>query len=179
MKTRLERLLPWPFSLLCTSNSIYTKCYYRNVKVTAKVYKPCLCFFISFSLFPFLTPSVTFPSSSKPLFLPSLHRLLYTHSLYQCTSVCTYTWRTKLSQNLNRMSILFYRSTWRHATYKTHDRLEWFLNRILSFSKSVHATYETMTDYRQCGARSGSPQLLNYACICISRSSLIGSVVFY
>ena len=41
---------------------------------------------------------------------------------------------------------------------RNHDRHEWLLNHILSFSQSVHATYETMTDYRQCGARSGSPQ---------------------
>ena len=40
-----------------------------------------------------------------------------------------------------------------------HDRLEWLLNRILSFSLSVHMTYETMTDYHQCGACSGLPQL--------------------
>ena len=42
-------------------------------------------------------------------------------------------------------------------TVCTHDLWN---NRILSFSQSVHATYKTMTDYHQCGAHSGSPQLL-------------------
>ena len=45
-----------------------------------------------------------------------------------------------------------------------HDRLEWLLNRISSFSQPVHVAYETMTDYRQCGARSGSPQLFHKTC---------------
>ena len=31
--------------------SIYMRCHYENVKATTKVYKPCLSFFISFSLF--------------------------------------------------------------------------------------------------------------------------------
>ena len=42
---------------------------------------------------------------------------------------------------------------------RNHDRLEWLLNHILSFSWSVYATYKTMTDYRQCGAHSALPQL--------------------
>ena len=46
-----------------------------------------------------------------------------------------------------------------HATYETMTKLEWLVNRILSFSQSVHATYETITDFSQCGAHSGSPQL--------------------
>ena len=29
---------------------------------------------------------------------------------------------------------------------RNHDRFEWLLNCILSFSQSIHATYETMTD---------------------------------
>ena len=29
---------------------------------------------------------------------------------------------------------------------RNHDRLKWLLNHILSFSQSVHTTYETMTD---------------------------------
>ena len=48
---------------------------------------------------------------------------------------------------------------------RNHDRLEWLLNRILSFSQSVHATYETMTDFHQYGACSGSPQLTPIASV--------------
>ena len=67
--------LPWPFLLLCMSNSI-----------------------IRYSLSQFIWSAITQAS------FPSLHRPLYTHS--------PYTWRTKLSQNLNKPSILFCRSTW-------------------------------------------------------------------
>ena len=65
-----------------------------------------------------------------------------------------------------------------------HDRLEWLLNCILSFAQSVHATYEPMTDYRQCGAHSGSPQLHSYGnCYCevsqlsIGMDSLMHNVI--
>ena len=88
-------------------------------------------------------------------------------------------------QNLNGLSTVFYRShspytrrtkpwqTWMASqsyfiiltvrTYdvQTHDRLEWLLNRISSFSQSIHTMYETMTDYHQCGACSGSPQIMS------------------
>ena len=76
--------LPWPFSLLCTSNSIIRslpsqfkrRCHYRNVKVTTRVYKPCLSLFISFS-FSRLSHSLHRLSLSS-----SLHRLFNTHSLH-------------------------------------------------------------------------------------------------
>ena len=76
--------------------------HYRNVKVMAKVYKPCLSFFISFSLFLFLTPSVMFPSSSKPLFLHFI-------------DFSTLTVRTYI-----------------HVTYETFTKLELTVNLILS-----------------------------------------------
>ena len=49
----------------------------------------------------------------------------------------------------------------RTCDVQNHDRLEWLLNRISSFSQSVHTMYETMTDYRQCGACSGLPQRMS------------------
>ena len=61
-------------------------------------------------------------------------------------------------ETLNSLSIVFYCSYSLYTWRTNHDRFEWFLNRILSFSQSVHVTYETMTVYRQCGAHSGSPQ---------------------
>ena len=75
----------------------------------------------------------------------------------------------KTMTHLNGLSIVFYRShspytqrtkpwhTWiacqsyfivltdRTRDVRNHDTLEWLVNRILSFSQSVHATYETMT----------------------------------
>ena len=41
---------------------------------------------------------------------------------------------------------------------RNDDRLECLVNHILLFSQSVSAMYENMTDYYQCGARSGLPQ---------------------
>ena len=63
---------------------------------------------------------------------------------------------TKLEWLVNRI-LSFSQSV--HATYETMTKLEWLVNRILSFSQSVHVTYETMTDFSQYGPRSGSSQL--------------------
>ena len=63
---------------------------------------------------------------------------------------------TKLEWLVNRI-LSFSQSV--HATYETMTKLEWLVNRILSFSQSIQAMYETMTDFSQCGAHSGSPQL--------------------
>ena len=49
---------------------------------------------------------------------------------------------TKLEWLVNRI-LSFSQSV--HATYETMTKLEWLVTRILSFSQSVHATYETMT----------------------------------
>ena len=90
------------------------RCHYRNVKVTTQVYKPCLSFFISFSLsglsHSFHRLSLSSHTSSTPQHSQSAH--------------ATY-------ETLNSLSIVFYRS---------------------------HSPYETMTDFSQCGARSGLPQ---------------------
>ena len=78
-----------------------------------KVYKPCLAFFISFS--------VTFCSLSKSLF---------PHFINSSTlTVCT-------------------RDVW---------NIEYLVNRILLFSQSVHAMYETMRDLNGVFYRSRSP----------------------
>ena len=99
--------LPWPFSLLCTSNSIIhsspnqiiwsaiTNMWRWRQRFTSLA---CLSSLVSLSF-----TSVTFSSLSKPLFP---HQPLYTHSLYMQ--------RTKLSQNLNSSSIIFYHS---HSLY--------------------------------------------------------------
>ena len=52
--------------------------------------------------------------------------------------------------------------TVRKRNVRNDNRLEWLVNRILLFSQSVHTTYETMTDYHQCGACLGSSQLITY-----------------
>ena len=124
------------------------KCHYWNVKVTAKVYKPCLSFFISFSL-----TSVTFSSSSKPLFPHFIH-------------LSTLTVHTHDVRNIHKTWIAF-QSCFIVLTVCTRnvrkdDRLEWLVNRILSFLQSVHVMYKTISDYHQCGARSGSPQLFKF-----------------
>ena len=63
---------------------------------------------------------------------------------------------------------------------RNRDRLEWLLYHILSFSQSVHATYETMTDFSQCGACSGSPQLLEAACImCVDINGVVGPSLYF
>ena len=67
---------------------------------------------------------------------------------------------TKLEWLVNRI-LSFSQSV--HATYETMTKLEWLVNRILSFTQSVRTTYETMTDYGQCEARSGSPQIMELA----------------
>ena len=121
------------------------KCHYRNVKVTAKVYKPCLSFFISFSRLQICHVLFIVWAS-----LPSLHWPLCTHRLY--------TRRMKRSQNLNSSSIIFYDShnpytqrtkpwqTWmasqsyfivftvRTCDVRNHDRLSllWGLLRLAS-----------------------------------------------
>ena len=82
--------------------------------------------------------------------LPSLHWHLNTHSLY---TRCIKRWITCQSY--------FIILTVRTRDVRNHDRLEWLLNCILSFSRSGPYTRHTklhMTDYRQCGACSGSPQ---------------------
>ena len=128
--------LEWTINLIL---SIYMRSHYRNVKVMTKAYKPCLSFFISFS----------FSRLSC-----SLHRL----SLSSLTSLSS-----RLSSTLSLYMRLMKQSYFIVLTVCTHDirnheRLEWLLNHILSFSQSVHVTYKTMTDYHQCGAHSGSPQ---------------------
>ena len=76
----------------------------------------------------------------------------HSHSPYM---QCTKPWQTwTASQSYSIVLIV------RTCDIRNHDRLKWFLNHILSFSVSVHETYETMTDCHQCGTRSGSPQLL-------------------
>ena len=54
-----------------------------------------------------------------------------------------YTWRMKCWISL---SIIFIALTVHTCDIQNHDILEWFLNCILLFSQSIHATYETMTD---------------------------------
>ena len=49
---------------------------------------------------------------------------------------------TKLEWLVNRI-LSFSQSV--HVTYKTMTKLKWLVNRILSFSQSVHTTYETLT----------------------------------
>ena len=106
------------------------KCHYQNVKVTAKVYKPYLSFFITLSLIS-LSCSFLHLSISSLASLTSLHTLLaiftdskisldcHTHSLsiiFYCSN-SPYTRCTKCSQNLNGLSIIFYRS---HSLYMQH-----------------------------------------------------------
>ena len=67
------------------------RCHYRNVKATTKVYKPCLSFFISFSLFHVC--HVLFPHFIDPSTL----------------TVCT-----RNIWNVENLSIVFYRS---HSPY--------------------------------------------------------------
>ena len=77
--------------------------------------------------------SVTFCSSSKSLFPHFIDAS--THSLY--------TWRMKCwiaFQSYFVVLIVLTCDIW------NHDRLQWLLNRILSFSQSIHATYESMID---------------------------------
>ena len=46
-----------------------------------------------------------------------------------------------------------------HTMPTMYAKLEWLVNRILSFSQSVHATYEMYTDYRPVWGLPGLPQL--------------------
>ena len=108
----------------------------------------CLSLIVSLS-FTF----VIFSSLSKPLFPCFISPSILT--------VHTRNVRMKHSQNLNSLSIVFYRShslymrrtkpwqTWMASrAVPDHDRLDWLLNRILLFSQFVDAAYETMTDYQ-------------------------------
>ena len=95
-----------------------------------------------------LSRSIHYLSLSSPHFIgPSI------------LTVSTRDVRLKHSQNLTSLSIVFIILTVCTCNIPNHNRLEWLFNRILSFSQSVHTMYQTMTDYRQCEARSGSPQL--------------------
>ena len=112
------------------------KCHYRNVKATAKIYNLLIMFF----------------SSSKPLFSRFIDLSTYIYSPFLWTIrlpftvthmacqlyfiiLSLYMRRTKCSQNLNGLSIVFYRF---HSPYTQHTKLS-----------------QTTT---QCEARSGSPQ---------------------
>ena len=147
--------------------------YYQNVKATTKVYKPCLSFFISFFLF---FTSVTFCSSSKslfPHFIDPSTLTVCTHDVWNHDrlewllnrSHCPYMQRTKPWQTWMASQLYFIVLTVRTRNVQNHSRLEWLHNCILSFSKSVHTTDESMTDFRQCGACTGSPQIYTYMCI--------------
>ena len=106
----------------------------------------CLSSLVSLSFM-----SVTFPSSSKPLFPRFIDPSTLTCTIRTCDIWNIHkTWIARQSY--------FTIITVHTRNIPNHDRLEWLLNRILSFSQSIHATYETMMDYHQCGARSSSAQ---------------------
>ena len=110
-------------------------------------YKPCLSFFISFSL-SYLSRSLHRLSLSSLALSTPLHA----HSVH-----AMYETFTKLEQLVNRI-LSFSQSI--HTTYQTMTDLNGFLIVLfLLFSHSVHVTYETMIDYHQYGARSHLPQL--------------------
>ena len=104
--------------------------------------------------------SVTLCSSSKSLFPhfigPSTLRATYktlnnlsiifncSHSLYIRH---TKPWQTSMASQLYFIVLAVHT-----RDVRNHDRLEWLLDRIISFWRSIHAMYETMTDYHQCGA---------------------------
>ena len=46
-----------------------------------------------------------------------------------------------------------------HTMLTMYAKLEWLINRILSFLQSVHVTYEMYTDYRPVWGLPGLPQL--------------------
>ena len=103
--------------------------HYRNVKAMTKVYKPCLSFIISFS-FSRLSHSV--------------HRL----SLFIDPSTLTVCWYTR---HMKRCQSYFIVLTVRTRNVRNHDRLEWLLNHILSFSHDVR-------DHDRLQPVWGSPQ---------------------
>ena len=129
------------------------RCHYRNVKVTTKVYKPCLSFFISFS-FSHLSHSVhhlSFSSltSSTRRHSQSVHATYETLNSLSIVFYCShnlYTRRMKPWQTWMVSQLYFIVLTVHTCNIQNHDRLEWLLSRILSFSQSVHMTYKTMTD---------------------------------
>ena len=131
------------------------RCHNWNAKATTEVYKPYLSFFISFS-FSCLSHSVHRLSLSS-LTSSTLNTKLNTHSLY--------------ARRMKHCQSYFIVLTVRTRDVQNHDRLKWLLNCILSFSQSVHTMYETMTDFRQCGACSGSPQL---HCKCLWSMASVG-----
>ena len=100
--------LPWPFTLLCMYISIIRSSTSQFIWSTISEMWSCrqrftkalLVFLISFSL---SFPSVTFSSLSKSLFPYFTDPILkvHTHNIRHM----------KLSQNLNSLSIVFYRST--------------------------------------------------------------------
>ena len=100
--------LPWPFTLLCMYISIICSSTSQFIWSTISEMWSCrqrftkalLVFLISFSL---SFPSVTFSSLSKSLFPYFTDPILkvHTHNIRHM----------KLSQNLNSLSIVFYRST--------------------------------------------------------------------
>ena len=123
--------------------SAITKMCRRRQMFTSLV---CLSSLVSLSFM-----SVTFSSSSKPL-------------LSHFIDLSTFRTRTHDVRNVHKIWIAcqsyFIVLTIRTRDVQNHDRLVWFVNRNLSFSQSVHAMYKTITDYCQCGAFSGLPQLV-------------------
>ena len=137
--------------------------HYWNVntlsKARTKVCKSSLSFFINFSL---SSKSVTFYSSSKPLFLHfidlSTYITCHSHQHFTDSKVSVHC-RTCDNCN-NGMSIVFYRS---------HSLYTWHMKHIQNLNGLSIVVYHSRNPYTQqtkriqttaqCGACSGSPQL--------------------